>query len=125
MYLRDHQAVLFCTQQVELKRMADAAWFVDGCNVRHVECLAKVQLHWSHGTTTRKRRAVLLSAGAVGCIPSLSPNRASSRVAGTFELRTAWEILGESTVTVANTFLRQPWLVSPILDNCACDECIF
>jgi hypothetical protein len=54
MYLRDHQAVLFCTQQVELERMADAAWLVDGCNVRHVECLAKVQLHWNHGSTTRE-----------------------------------------------------------------------
>jgi hypothetical protein len=124
LHLRDYQAVLFCAQQVELERMADAAWLVNGCNVRHFGCLAKVQLQWYHGATMREASvAVERLSSSVGCIPSLSPNRASSRVAGTFELRT-WEILGESTVTVANTFLRQSWLVSPIPDNCARAECM-
>jgi hypothetical protein len=35
--LRDYQAVLLGAQEVELERMADAAWLVDGCNVRHDE----------------------------------------------------------------------------------------
>jgi hypothetical protein len=70
--------------------MADAAWLVNGCNVRHFGCLAKVQLQWYHGATMREASvAVERLSSSVGCIPSLSPNRASSRVAGTFELRTS------------------------------------
>lgn len=42
--LRDYQAVLLCTQEVELESMADAARPVNGCNVRHDEHLVNMKL---------------------------------------------------------------------------------
>jgi hypothetical protein len=44
--LRDDQTVFILGQEVELQRMADAAWPVDGCNVRHVDfwCLLQPSL---------------------------------------------------------------------------------
>jgi len=33
--LRDYEAILLRGEEVELERMPDAAWPVDGCNVSH------------------------------------------------------------------------------------------
>lgn len=56
MDLRDHEAVLVCSQEAELQRMADAARPMDGCNVGHVDGGGGVQL----------REAIVRDAGPAG-----------------------------------------------------------
>lgn len=56
--LRDHQAVLFCTQEVELESMADATRLVDGCEVRHDESSINVQLPSAFTAAVREANGV-------------------------------------------------------------------
>jgi hypothetical protein len=70
--LRDYEAILVWSEEVELERMPDAARPVNGCNVSHVEVFNSPQKLKKEG------EVITVDGGVHGCIPSLRAARAAA-----------------------------------------------